>query len=359
MARVEQPAPPFPLRELDTPALVVDLPRLERNLGRWQLYCDEHGLRNRPHAKTHKCIELARRQLALGAVGLTCQKLSEAEVLAASEPPEILIPYNILGASKLARLARLLARVPLVVSVDADALLAGLARAAAEAGRELGVLVECDAGFGRAGVASPAAAAELAARIARHDGLRFAGFLSHPVLDGTGAFLVEACAASGRRGLEPEIVSIGGTRTMWNSGSLRPPATEYRAGSYVFYDLGGVAAAVATPDDVALTVTSTVVSRPARDRAILDAGSKTLSSDPGPAQGCGTVAEAPGAVISRLDEEHAIVSVPDGDPLTLGARVSIVPNHVCATVALADVLWIRSGDQIVDRWAVAARGCTT
>lgn len=290
---------------------------------------------------------------------LTCQKLSEAEVMAAAEPAEILIPYNIIGEPKLERLSRLLSRTPLVVSVDTTALLPGLARAACDAGRELRVIVECDTGFGRCGVNAPEEAAELGLTVARHEGLRFTGFLSHPVLDRTRAFLAEAIAAVRRRGLDAEIISVGGTRSMWRAADFRPPVTEYRAGAYVFYDRSGVAAGAASADDVALTVVTTVVSRPARDRAVIDAGSKTLSSDPGPDEVFGWIVEAPTTQVQRLDEEHGIVSVPDDVELPLGRRVSVVPNHVCATVALADVLWIRSGCQIADCWSVSARGCST
>ena len=165
---------PSSVDELDTPALVVDVGRLERNLERWQRYCDEVGLVNRPHVKTHKIVEIARRQVDIGARGVTCQKLGEAEVMADAGIDDVLIPYNLLGERKLERLGHLLARTSVSVSTDDAALLPGLASAAARAGRELGVHVECDTGLRRAGVDSPDRAARLAASVARSEGLAFA-----------------------------------------------------------------------------------------------------------------------------------------------------------------------------------------
>ena len=266
---------------LDTPAVVVDLDRLERNLARWQAHCDRIGLANRPHVKTHRSVEIAQRQLALGAAGVTCQKLGEAEVMADAGITDILVPYNVVGAEKLERLGALAARATVTVSVDDEALLAGLA-ASVRGTRELGVLVDCDTGLARTGVATPEHAALLAGAVARREGLRFAGFLTYPSPDGALPFLRAAVALAASAGLAVDVVSAGGTPTMWSSDALRPTVTEYRVGTYAFHDRATVAAGAAALADVALTVHATVVSRPAADRAILDAGSKTLSSDPAP-----------------------------------------------------------------------------
>jgi D-serine deaminase-like pyridoxal phosphate-dependent protein len=170
----------------------VDVDRLDANLRRWQDYCEQAGLANRPHVKTHRCVEIARRQIELGAAGITCQKLGEAETMVDAGFDDVLIPYNILGASKLERLAALSERATMAVSVDDDALLAGLDGAAAKAGRELRVLVECDTGLGRAGVQGPVQAAGLAASVARRPSLRFAGFLTYPAPKGATAFFSAA-----------------------------------------------------------------------------------------------------------------------------------------------------------------------
>lgn len=343
------------MTELETPALVVDLDRLQRNLERWQSHCDAVGLANRPHVKTHKSVEVARRQVGLGARGITCQKLGEAEVMAGAGIDDMLIPYNVVGASKLERLEALARRVTIAVTVDDERLLSGLA-ACARRSRELRVLVECDTGHGRAGVATPEAAAALAARVASHEGLAFGGFLTYPAPGGALAFLAEAERLARRAGLDVGTVSAGGTPTMWASGELRPTVTEYRVGTYVFHDRSSVAAGAATLDDVALTVVATVVSRPRPGRAILDAGSKTLTQDPGPGPGFGTILEAPGSTIAWLGEEHGVVELAPGDALELGQQVRVVPNHVCPVVNLADGLVVRGEGVEPAVWPVDARG---
>jgi D-serine deaminase-like pyridoxal phosphate-dependent protein len=340
----------------ETPAAVVDADRLETNLARWQAYCDRHGLANRPHVKTHRCVEIAHRQLSLGSVGITCQKLSEAETMANAGCDDILVPFNIVGDIKLERLRRLLERVTLSVSVDDAALLPGLAEAASGAHRELGVLVDCDTGLGRTGVTTPDAAVDLAAAVAGHDGLRFDGFLTYPASQEGRYFLATAVAGAARRGLDTAVVSAGGTASMWESAELLPTVTEYRVGLYVFHDRMSIAAGAATIDDAALTVHATVVSRPAPDRAVLDAGSKALTSDLGPDPGYGLVLDAPRSTIVKLAEEHAYVELAPGDRLELGQRVRIVPNHACVVVNLYDQLVVTRDGQVEATWRVAARG---
>jgi D-serine deaminase-like pyridoxal phosphate-dependent protein len=336
--------------DVATPAAVVDLDRLESNLARWQEHCDRVGLANRPHVKTHKCVEIARRQVGLGADGITCQTLHEAEVMVDAGIDDVLVPYNVVGGRKLEQLASLLRRTTVRVTADDRALLAGLGGAATDSGRELGVLVDCDTGLGRTGVTSPEEAAELAAAIARTSGLRFAGLLTFPAPPAAAAFLEAASALIRRRGLSVETVSAGGTPTMWHSDELRPLVTEYRAGTYAFNDRNTVASGAATIEQVALTVAATVVSR--RDgRAIVDAGSKALSSERADS-GFGLVLEAPASRLVRLDEEHGYVELGAGDDLELGQQVRVVPNHVCVAVNLADELVAVRGGETAGRWPV-------
>jgi D-serine deaminase-like pyridoxal phosphate-dependent protein len=337
--------------DVATPAAVVDLDLLESNLARWQEHCDRVGLANRPHVKTHKCVEIARRQVLVGARGITCQTLHEAEVMVDAGIDDVLIPYNVVGGRKLEQLASLLRRAPVQVTADDRALLAGLGGAATDAGRELGVLVDCDTGLGRTGVASPEEAAELAEAIARTPGLRFGGLMTFPALPGASSFLEAASALIRRRGLAVETVSAGGTPTMWQSGELRPLVTEYRVGTYAFNDRNTVASGAATIEEVALTFVATVVSR--RDgRAIVDAGSKALSSERAD-DGFGLVLEAPTSRLVRLDEEHGYVELAAADDLELGQQVRIVPNHVCVAVNLTDDLVAVRGGEIAARWPVA------
>jgi D-serine deaminase-like pyridoxal phosphate-dependent protein len=336
--------------DVATPAAVVDLDRLESNLARWQEHCDRVGLANRPHVKTHKCVEIARRQVGLGADGITCQTLHEAEVMVDAGIDDVLVPYNVVGGRKLEQLASLLRRTTVRVTADDRALLAGLGGAATDSGRELGVLVDCDTGLGRTGVTSTEEAAELAAAIARTSGLRFAGLLTFPAPPAAAAFLEAASALIRRRGLAVETVSAGGTPTMWHSDELRPLVTEYRAGTYAFNDRNTVASGAATIEQVALTVAATVVSR--RDgRAIVDAGSKALSSERAD-NGFGLVLEAPASRLVRLDEEHGYVELGAGDDLELGQQVRVVPNHVCVAVNLADELVAVRGGETAGRWPV-------
>ena len=338
---------------IDTPAAVVDVDRLERNLRRWQDECDRLGLANRPHIKTHRSVEIARRQLELGAVGLTCQKLGEAETMVGAGFDDVLVAFNLVGQSKLDRLAALLGRATMRVTVDDPALLPGLASAAADAGSELGVLVDCDTGLGRTGVTEPERAAHLAGEVARTQGLRFDGLFTHPAPPDAVSFLQEAAEQCE---VEVPTISAGGTPTMWEAQELRPTVTEYRAGTYVFNDVNTLAAGAASVGDVAMTVRATVVSRPAQDRAVLDAGSKALAEAVAEDGGHGLILEAPRCGIVKLDEEHAYVSVAEGETLDLGQAVNVVPVHACVVSNLFDELIVTRDGDVVDRWRVDARG---
>jgi D-serine deaminase-like pyridoxal phosphate-dependent protein len=267
----------------------------------------------------------------------------------------VLVPYNIVGGRKLERLATLAGQASVAVTVDDAELLRGLEWAAGESGRQLAVLVECDTGFGRTGVQRPDEAAELAWLVGRFRSLRFGGFLTYPALPAARGFLADAVERVRRRGLDAAIVSAGGTATMWSSGELRPVVNEYRVGTYTFHDRSTVAAGAATLEDVALTVAATVVSRPTHDRAVLDAGSKSLTSDRGPDSGFGLILEAPEAKITRLDEEHAYVDLA-GATLELGQSVRVVPNHACVVSNLFDEFVVSRGEDVVGRWRVDARG---
>ncbi len=216
-----------------TPAVVIDLDKVEANIARLQAVCDAKGVANRPHIKTHKSPELARLQIEAGARGITCQKLGEAEVMADGGIDDILISYNILGEQKLGRLGHLQRRVPVTI--------AGLPQAAEIAGRDLEVVVECDTGRQRAGVETPGEAVELAKLIAGSKGLRFAGFLMYPPEDGwarTQVFLDTANAGLREAGLEASIVSTGGSPNIPHIGELKG-ATEHRARSHAGRGRGG------------------------------------------------------------------------------------------------------------------------
>jgi D-serine deaminase-like pyridoxal phosphate-dependent protein len=342
-----------------TPAVVIDLDKVEANIARLQAACDAAGVANRPHIKTHKSPELARLQVEAGARGITCQKLGEAEVMADGGIDDILISYNILGEQKLGRLGALQRRVRMIVAADNPVTIAGLPIAAGIADRDLEVVVECDTGRQRAGVETPGEAVELAKMIAGLPGLRFAGFLMYPPEDGwerTQVFLDTANAGLRDAGLEAGIVSTGGSPNIPNIGRLRG-ATEHRAGTSIFNDRMQVAAGVAALEDCALTVYATVVSRAGPERGILDSGSKTLTSDTGGLDGHGYILEYPAAKIARFAEEHGFLDLSaSNDRPGVGEIVRVVPNHVCVVVNMVDRLVTVRGDTLVGELTVAARG---
>lgn len=347
--------------EIETPWPVVDLERVERNLAAMQDYCDRHGLLLRPHIKTHKVAELARRQLALGAVGICCQKLSEAEVMLDAGIEDIFVTYPPIGAAKQRRLAALAGRGRITVAVDSLQALAVASAAAAEANAEIGVMVEFDSGMGRTGVTTVERALELVTDAVRDDRLRFAGLMTYPANRQSVEFVDAARARFGSAGIAIPLVSGGGTPNAMHTHELGCFG-ELRVGTYIYHDRNTVRAGAATFDDCALHVHATVISRPATDRAIIDAGSKTLTSDlvgGDRALGFGHLDAYPEAVIVALNEEHGMVdlSACGARRPEIGERLAIVPNHVCPVSNLHDhVATVRGGR--VGRMTVAARGTT-
>jgi len=350
---------PLPLEHLDTPNAVVDVRVAEANLARAQDYADRHGLALWPHVKTHKLPRFARRQLDLGARGITCQKLGEAEVMAAAGLGPIFLPYNIFGGPKLARLRALHAAGGLSVTADDAVVVEGYGAAVAGTDAALPVLVECDTGAGRCGVATPEAAAGLARTIDRTPGLHFAGLMTYPPRGRTAeveAWLAAAVADCGRAGLAAERVSNGGTPDMWRAHEVAT-AREYRPGTYIYFDRMQAGFGAGGLDDCALTVLATVVARPAADRAVLDAGSKALAADTCAAGGHGHLREYPEAAVTALHEEHAIVDLAAcrAHP-TLGERVRVIPNHVCVVSNLFDEVYLTEDGVHAEAVPVAARG---
>ena len=346
-------------REIGTPAVVVDLDRVERNIARVQAACDAAGVANRPHIKTHKSPFLAKLQVEAGAHGITCQKLGEAEVMVDGGLDDILISYNLIGEQKLDRLGAVLTRAKITVAADNPVVIDGLPRAAERAGKPLGVVVECDTGRKRAGVETVAEAVALARQIAASPRLRFAGFLLYPTETGwteAQRFFDDALAGVRKAGLDAAIVSTGGTPNLKNLGKLKG-ATEHRPGTYIYNDRMQIEAGVAGLDDCALHVYATVVSRAGADRGIIDAGSKTLTSDTGGLDGHGLILEHPEAKIAKFAEEHGFLDLSRSNTRpAVGDVVRIVPNHVCVVVNMVDEVILVRGDEIVGTMPVAARG---
>lgn len=342
--------------ELETPVPVVDVDLLQTNIARLQSYLNQHGIANRPHIKTHKIPEIARLQIEAGAVGLTCQKVSEAEVMAEAGFKDIFIPYNIVGERKLNRLMALAKKVTISVTADSAYVLQGLSAAAQRAGLTLTVLIECDTGAHRCGVQSPHQAAELARLIQQLPGLHFGGLMTYPSSEQTTAFVRETRALIADDGLIVERVSGGGTPAMWQA-HLHPEITEHRAGTYVYGDRLMLRSGAMTLDQCALKVHTTVVSRPTPERGIVDAGSKSLTSDVYGLEGYGYICEYPAAKIYALSEEHGHVdfSACDRQPI-IGERLTVIPNHCCVVSNLFDEIVGARGGQVETIWKVAARG---
>lgn len=348
-------------RQYGTPAVVIDLDIVDRNIDRLQQVCDAAGLKNRPHIKTHKSPVLAALQRDRGAKGITCQKLGEAEVMAEAGLDDILISYNLLGEEKMQRLGRLLrSGVTVRPCCDNPIVADGYVDAARLAGRELEVLVECDTGRERAGVETPAEAIALARRIAGHDGLRFGGLLLYAPEDRLAEsqkFLDQVKKGLAEHGLETGIVSTGGTPNLRNLGRIKG-ATEHRSGTSIFNDRMMLVCGAATLDDCALAVYATVVSRAGPERGILDSGSKTLTSDTGGGlDGHGLIREYPNARIKGFAEEHGMLDLSHSRKKpAIGETVSIIPNHVCVVVNMVDELVTVRGGEITGTLPVAARG---
>ncbi len=347
------------IEDLDTPMPIVDLDIVERNLRRAAEYFAENRIALRPHIKTHKIPEFARRQIALGASGVTCQKLGEAEVMAEEGVDDILLSFPIWGRDKLARLEALARRVKMSAVTDSLDVAQGLASVGARLGTPLDVWVECDVGGERCGVQSPGAAVELAKLTHGLQGARFAGLMTYPPagrIGGVRAWFEEAFDGLSKAGLGGRIASIGGTPEMYRSHEY-PFAHEHRPGTYIYNDRMMMRAGVATLADCALTIAATVVSRPNADRAILDCGSKTLSSDLGGFSDYGLILEYPEARIVRLSEEHGHVDLSGSAAKpNIGERVTVIPNHVCVVTNLFDRVAAAANGRVERMLAIAARG---
>ncbi len=374
--------PPMHVTELDTPALVVDLDVLAANIEAMASIAREAGVRLRPHTKTHKCPEIARLQVDAGAAGITVAKLGEAEVMADAGFDDVLVAYPIVGEAKLARLRALRERARVRVSLDSVAVARGIG-SVGSAADPVEVLIEVDTGHHRMGRPPGGVTAQLAAEVAAVPGLEVVGLLSHAghayraepgdlaaVAAREADDLAATAEACARAGIEIREISVGSTPT---AGAVSGAAgiTESRPGTYVFNDVQQMRLGVATEADCAARVLATVVSRPWEDRFVIDAGSKSLSSDGGdgpPFPGRGVLAGRPDLELDFLTEEHGVGHEiaggwdqdggqdVGGGGLEVGDRLEVIPLHVCSSVNLFDTAaGVRAG--VVEReLVIAGRG---
>ncbi len=335
--------------DLDTPAVTIDLGIMEDNIRRVQAHLSKHGIGNRPHIKTHKIPAIGKLQMRAGAMGITCQKIGEVEVFVdAGVADDILLTYNILGRAKTDRLMALVKRVPaLTVVLDNDVV----------AGLDVRFLVECDTGFGRTGVQTPEAAFDLARQVVRLPKMLFRGLMTFPNREPTTReFFERALGLFKGPGIPVPVVSGGGTPGLFNAQNFAM-LTEHRAGTCVFNDVMVVSSGTATWDNCAMRVRATVVSRPTDGRAILDCGTKVLTSDQYGQKGFGHIMEYPEAVVGNLSEEHGIVDLSAcAERPKVGEIVHVVPNHCCVVSNMVDELYGVRGPAVEVVWPVAARG---
>ena len=353
-----------------TPAMVVDARTVFRNVERLALYADEHDLDVRPHTKTHKSRQVAEVQMAAGAVGLTTAKVGEAELMA-EVADDILLGYPAIDPARTARVAHLAAHCTLRVAVDSCQGAKLLGEAANRSSATIGILVDLDVGMGRTGVQTPSESLKIAQLVDATAGLRLDGLFFYPGHIGGPANQQEAALIAvddklaatlnlwSEHGLQARIVSGGSTPTAYQS-HLMGEISEIRPGTYIYNDMNTVRAGYCTLDDCAARIVATVVSVAVPGQVVIDAGTKTLTSDlygPAPDSGHGFVIEYPEAKIARLTEEHGQVDVracPRAPKL--GERVTIVPNHICPCVNLQDAIWWRNEQGLLEELIIDARG---
>ena len=361
---------PTDIADLETPALLVDLDIMERNLTRAAEYAAAHGLALRPHVKTHKSPRVAARQLELGAIGLTCATPFEAGVMSAVAS-DILVAYPPVGAARATRLAALPAHVNLLVALDSMAAIHAMSRAAVAHHRTVGVYVELDLGMHRVGVAGVEDAIALARAVRDTPSLDFTGIAFYPghvreavddqdaKLAALGDTLMAALRQFEREGLSPRVVSGGSTPTLWRTHEIRG-VTEMRPGTYVYNDRTTAAIGACAWDDCALTVLATVISTAVPGQAVIDAGTKALGREPVrgvEGEGFGQLLEHPEVIVERMSEEHGVLDISRSHWRPhVGETVRVVPNHVCIVVHLSDIVYGMRGGVLETSWPVSARG---
>jgi D-serine deaminase-like pyridoxal phosphate-dependent protein len=346
------------LCDIPTPALIVDVAALDRNIARMAAFFASGDCRLRPHFKAHKTPEIARRQLAAGSCsGITCATVSEAEAVAAL-CDDILIANEIVDAGKCARAAILAGRATVTVAVDSTAGLDALSAAARNAGVTLGVLVDVNVGQNRCGALPGDEAVTLARRVSA-SGLTLRGVMGYEghvqgirdrrertaVATAAMQRLVETATLIRDAGMPCDVVSSGGTGTFDISGRVHG-VTEIQAGSYALMDSDY--GSVGVPFEQAFWVLGTIISRPSPDRCVADSGHKSMTRD----HGLPTVADIEGASMTALNDEHAVIAIPPSATVAVGDNVRIVPSHIDPTINLHDVFYAVDGDRVVDRWTI-------
>jgi D-serine deaminase-like pyridoxal phosphate-dependent protein len=351
------------LSDIPTPALVVDVRALDRNIRRMAAFFQSRAGKLRPHFKAHKTPEIARRQLAAGScTGLTCATVFEAEI-AAPLSDDILIANEVVGPAACRRVAELARRVAVTIAVDSVAGLDAIGAAAREMGVTVGALVDVNVGQNRCGVSPGSEAVALAQRVVDAPGVTLRGLMGyegHAVGIASRAEreisvrqamdqLVSTAVMFARAGLSTDIVSAGGTGSYDISGAIEG-ITEIQAGSYALMDTDY--ARLGLPFEHALFVLGTVISRPVPERCVADSGHKSCTKD----HGNPSVKDISGTSVLALNDEHAIIAVPSACPLKVGDRIELLPSHIDPTMNLHDVVYAVEDDIVIGVWPISARG---
>jgi len=357
--------------QLPTPALVIDLPAVERNVAKMAAYCRQHNLKLRPHSKTHKLRSMGALQMKHGAAGLTCAKVGEIEVMG-DVCDDLLLAYPIVDEHRCNRLAKIAGSKTIRVAVDNAVAIDAIGEAASRAGTSVGILVDLDVGFHRTGVQSPHDAVKLAEHVMRHKSLRLDGLFCFPGhinqypehqpehLAKVAEILQGAIDVFDHHGLNRHIVSGGNSPSAMNA-HLVPQYTEVRPGTYIYQDWNQAYGRYCTLEDCAARFVCTVVSDAVHGKVVLDSGSKTLSSDRLGKDlekgGFGHIVEYPHARIVRLSEEHGEVDLANSpERPKVGERVHVIPNHVCVAVNLQNNVWLKHANGELQQVPVDARG---
>jgi D-serine deaminase-like pyridoxal phosphate-dependent protein len=357
------------LTDLDTPAVLIDLDKLEQNIRRMAEFARAHGVQLRPHIKTHKIPEIAHLQLRAGAVGITCQKLGEAEIMAANGINDVLMTYEIVGEHKLDRLAKLKRYANICTAVDGEEMIVPLAARMAKEGLQHEVVIEINTGLNRCGVLPGEPALALVQRLAHYPSLRLKGIFTHEghvygagnreELERRALKAMEDMLNTAKllrdHGFSCEVISVGSTPSAMISGKVKG-ITEIRPGNYVFYDRTQLRLGSCTEEQIAASVLATVISRPAPDRAVIDAGNKTMCTDNAADfnNTIGLVVGHPELTFHYSSEEHGRIT--GKTDLKVGDRLHIFPNHACGMMNMHDEVYGVRGETVEKVWKVAARG---
>ena len=340
--------------ELDTPAVVIDLDVLEKNIEGMAAHCRELGITLRGHTKSHKSPEIAKMQIAAGSQGIVCQKLGDAEVMARAGLDDILMTYNIVGRHKVRRLSELAKRCRMTVTCDSIEVATGISKQAQFDGVTIGVLVEIDTGSHRTGVQSPEAAEQLGKQILDLPGLELRGLMTYPSRVVSKPVVDDVVDRFKKAGLSLEIISGGGTGEEWDSKELG--FTEHRSGSYVYEGQSRINKAEhLSPERCPLRVVTTVVSVPTNDRLIVDGGMKTFRLFP--TMPFGYIIEDPTAQFSGMSVEHGHVDTSGSDrEFKVGDKLTVIPTYQEGVTNLHDeIVWMRN-NQVERVWQNEARG---